>query len=340
MTELAPDAIHKARQRGIWFSILSIVIILCIILALRNLNIGKEEIDSILIRVSWPPLLLSCLAMSLAFFFMGVRWSALLPCKDKPPKIELTALICAGLLLNYAAPGPVGEFGAAWFAHKRYKLPFTDTLAAGVAARLIGLISACFIGTLVWLIFPLPTTEEYQTLIELMVFTTAAGGLILMALALRPRQFNSLLERFDTSTTGIKATILNMLRDITRSIEQLSAMGLPAFAKSAFWSLCAHSSVVTGIILAAIALNTSYSLEGLIFTYTITTAAAVLLFALPGSYLGWDALFFGLMVNTAAIPLSDAMAITIIIRLQQFFFMLLGGISLGWLLQTTEKPPA
>jgi hypothetical protein len=334
MNELNSEDIQSARRKGIWFVLLSIIIIFSLVIAMRNLDIGKNNIDNLLHRVSLLPLFLSLICMSLAFFFMGIRWSALLPVEKPPPKIELTALICAGLLLNYAAPGPVGEFGAAWFAHKRYKIPVMDALASGVTARLIGLILACFIGVLSWLFFSIPVDLKYKRLIDLSVLLASFGGIALVFLAVQPIKLKNIINLEGSSKwlSGPK----KMLQQLLQSIEHLSDRGSKAFLLSALWSICAHASVIVGIIFAAIALNTTYSIEGLIFTYAITTAAAVLLFALPGSYLGWDALFFGLMVTTCEIPVPDAMAIALIIRVQQFLFMALGGVSLGWLLRSTE----
>ena len=49
------------------------------------------------------------------------------------------------------------------------------------------------------------------------------------------------------------------------------------YVRAVLWST-GHSSVILGIVLAAVALNAPFS-QGLAFTYTMTTAAAVLLFA-------------------------------------------------------------
>ena len=77
---------------------------------------------------------------------------------------------------------------------------------------------------------------------------------------------------------------------------------------------------------------------GIIFTYAVTTAGAVLLFALPGSYIGWDALFLGLLLSTAQLTQTESFAIVGIVRLQQLSYMLLGGISLNWLMKPNPKP--
>ena len=86
-----------------------------------------------------------------------------------------------------------------------------------------------------------------------------------------------------------------------------------AYLKNIFWSLAAHFSVVLSILLIAMAMDADFSMTGLIFTYTITTAAAVLLFALPGSYIGWDALFSGLLITAAGFNPIDTAAIALVV---------------------------
>ena len=90
-----------------------------------------------------------------------------------------------------------------------------------------------------------------------------------------------------------------------------------------------------GIFVAIKAFDGNCDLVGLLFTYCITTAAAVLLFALPGSYVGWDALFFGLLVGAAQVGIETAAAVALTVRAQQLSYMLLGGISLSWLMRAS-----
>ena len=337
MTSLSKETIQSARKKGFWIVLLSILVICCAIFALGQLQILSIDINAIVKQMSWGPFLLSWIAMSCAFFFMGIRWSALLSCVPSPPKLELTALICAGLLLNYAAPGPVGELGAAWFAHRRYKISFGEALAAGVTARLIGLITACFLGAISWIFFSLPVEDKYLPMLKISVIASGFGGLALSWLAFFPVQFQSFVTTSTASSNRIWNKVRKMLEDIAHSVDQVSSLGPKAFLSCVLWSTCAHGSVILGIIFTAEALGSSYLLEGIIFTYALTTAAAVLLFALPGSYLGWDALFFGLLIGTAGVSTSNALTIAAIIRLQQFVFMLFGGISLSWLLRTTDQ---
>ena len=312
--------------------VITVLLLLSIIGALRSLPQTHEATQHILNHIDWFWLGLSCVSMSFAFICMAARWRALMPETLKPPLHELTGLICAGLLLNYAAPGPVGELGAAWFAHKRYPISLEDSLASGISARLLGLMTTAILGVVIWLLFELPVAEEHKPLIQSSALLIGCGEY--WSHSWRPSQCGG--RPFYKARRPLSARYapkpLKRRRPVTTALIQVLNHHPMRYARAVFWSTGAHTSVTFGIVLAAIALKTDYNLAGLAFTYTITTAAAVLLFAFPGSYLGWDALFLGLLITTAGINPPEAAAIALIVRLQQIVYMGLGGFSLdGWL---------
>ena len=340
MTQIDPERLDRARRKGIWISVLGILLVVGAGTALQRSGVGNfreiwEKADGGLLLASW-------LLVSLAFLFMALRWRSLMPRGHTPPAGELSALICAGLLLNYAAPGPLGEVGAAWFAHRRHKVPMADALASGVAARLVGLISAAIAGFFVWLLADLPVPEDFSPAVNTAAFIAALLGFGLAALVMMPNLWNRLYGALsaalprNTYTAPVIDRGGEALASLTDAISRVTRRGTGAYAWAVLWSLCAHGAVIGGILLAAESLAAPYSLSGVVFTYTVTTAGAVLLFALPGSYVGWDALFFGLMVSSAGIPVQESAAIAAIIRVQQLGYMLLGGLSLGWLLRMDD----
>jgi hypothetical protein len=75
----------------------------------------------------------------------------------------------------------------------------------------------------------------------------------------------------------------------------------------------------------------------MIFTYAATTAGVILMFALPGSQVGWDALFLGLLITTAGLSMPDALLITVVVRVQQLSVMVAGAVTLSWLLKNTAS---
>jgi len=264
-----------------------------------------------------------------------------MPCK--PPVLPLSGIVCAGLLLNYATPGPLGEFAAAYFASKRYPLSLSQALSSGVIARIVGLISAAMIGVFVWTFFPLNITPDlYLPLQFITIFCLFLGGGLLSLLLFSKQwlQFASWLQpQTETSQNRFhrfRNKLASALAQLCRDSSNLAASPTSSYTQALIWSVFSHSSVIIGIVFLAMAFQTPYSLAGIIFTYSITTAGAVLLFALPGSYIGWDALFLGLLLSSAEIEQSASIAIVGVVRLQQLGYMLLGGISLNWLLKKTH----
>ena len=149
------------------------------------------------------------------------------------------------------------------------------------------------------------------------------------------------ISNIDLDTFAINVKVIQKLQQtlhsFTTSITMVTQLGIKPFGKAIFWSICAHLIVILGIVIIASAISTPFNIGGIFFTYAITTAGAVLLFLLPGSYLGWDALFFGLLVGSAGIAPEYALVIVAVVRIQQLLFMILGGISLNWLLQNSTK---
>lgn len=330
------QTLHKHRNKGFIFLLLSI---LCIFVILYLL-------DSFKVVDVWTPIKdgdplfigLSTLSMSLAFWGMGCRWRALMPCH--PNSISISAIVCAGLLLNYAAPGPMGEFAAAYIASKRFPLTLSQALASGVIARLVGLISAALLGVLVWCLFPLHLEPELTLAIEITSIFTLILGAALLSLLLFSQYWLIVARKIQNvgSNESLLGKILTKLASALSSLctDAVNLKNEPqaSYLKALGWSLFSHSCVIVGIILLTYAFDSPFYLWGIVFTYCVTTAGAVLLFALPGSYLGWDALFLGLLLSTTPIQESHAIAIVAVVRIQQLGYMLLGGLSLHYLLNT------
>ena len=327
------ETLQHHKKKGIILLLLSIIVIIALFFLLDQFEIlnVRESLQAIPL----PYILLSTGAMSLAFLGMGFRWRALMPCK--PQVLPLSAIVCAGLLLNYAAPGPMGEFAAAYFASKRFPLSFSKALACGVIARLLGLLSASILGFLVWLIVPLDIPDDLEFTIQLTAIFSLILACGLLSLILFAQTWISIAQRFHSKTNPtsliqkIRNKITSAISTLCSDIAHISVDPKASYTKALFWSIFSHTCVITGILLLAYGLSPSF--WGIVFTYSVTTAGAVLLFALPGSYLGWDALFFALLLATGKIDQNHAIAIVGIVRIQQLSYMLLGGMSLHHLLK-------
>lgn len=332
--------IQKNKKRGYIVILVSAVLVIAIFIALDQSD--HAQLYETLISANPLYLVLSFLSMSLAFLGMGLRWRALMPCS--PPVLPLSGIVCAGLLLNYATPGPLGELAAAFFASKRYPLSLSQALASGVIARIVGLISAALIGACIWWTVPLSISPDLIIpiqLISLFCLGIGVGLLLLLSFSSYWSQLTDRLTAYTKNSIGWKQKLQKVLEAVFRLCQDASSLShtpQSSYLGAIGWSLFSHCSVILGIILLAISIQAKFSVIGIIFTYAITTAGAVLLFALPGSYIGWDALFLGLLLSTAELTQTESFAIVGIVRLQQLSYMLLGGISLNWLIKPSTKP--
>lgn len=337
---------RRGLRRGLW----SVAVFLAA-LCLAAFGVSQTEVGGQAIAQLWrqarPELLIPALVcMTLAFLFMGLRWRALMPPGTEATPGGLMAIVCAGLLLNYALPGPMGELGAAWLASRRYRLPLSNALASGVAARLVGLATAAVTAATVWAVADLPVPPEYRPMVGGAVIVIGCGGAVLAALTARPEPWKRLAHTLLRPIARGNGRWARRARDIMaafdRTADNLSEVvrSRPTAWLSAIgWSAASHGSVVTGVALAALAFGARPDPAGLLFTYATTTAGAVVLFLLPGSQLGWDAMFLGLLVNSAGIPATEATAIALLVRVHHLLVMLLGAISLTWLLRGHQTAP-
>jgi len=325
-----------ALRAGLISGVFGLVIIVLVTVAVGRSQINTETITAIFSRAHLLPMLLSLFIMSIAFLFLGLRWQALFPPPHKPSGVGLSVILCAGLLLNSALPGPVGEFGAAWFAHKRYRAPLGMTLAAGLGARIIGMIMAASAALVCWALADLPIPDGYETTIQATAILVGLLGAGLAAAVVLP----GLLARIATLTIGRfkkLSKVHALVTEVTDALTALRTYGISSFLRCVAWSAVAHCCVLLGILIAAWSLGASPSIPGLLFTYATTTAAVIVMFALPGSQVGWDAIFLTLLTTTAGLAMSDALAVAIVVRIQQLCIMVAGALALSWLARTNEE---
>lgn len=331
---------RSALRSGVLWVVGFATILTLVALAVAKSDFGAAHAADLLARASVPHLLAATAIMSFAFIFMSLRWRALLPAAQRPPVGGLTAIILAGLLLNYALPGPVGELGAAWFVSRRYPISIAEALTSGVTARVIGLATAALLGAFFWWLAPLDLPPGTSEAVGIAAVLIGGGGLALLVLTLRPdlwiRLATLIASRF--STDNSLGSGIHRVRDAVVSLANAAHTvlhdGRDKLLVAAWWSTLGHLTVTSGIATAIIGLDQPVEWLGLIFTYTTTTAGAVVLFAFPGSQLGWDAMFATLLTTAAHIPKTDAIAISLLVRMQQLAYMLVGAGVVAWLLRS------
>lgn len=342
----APDR-SRILRRGLLLAGLILASIALAALALSRSDLGAEAVADLLERARLGPIVASLVVMTSGMFFLGARWRSLIPGGRDLPIFGLSTLTTTGLLLNVALPGPAGELAVAVLVERRYGVPATAALAGGLSGRFVGLASAGVLAAAARLSTALPVPEDYSGLVEIASLLIFAASLFLAALAVRP----TLLATLATQTVGRlegpgrlgqwmakgHKAALAMARDLS------AVAGLPwtQWAWACCWSLGGHLCVITGIGLGAWGMGVSFDPAGLVFTYSAATAGIVALFAVPGGQLGWDAMFAAFLHVTAGVPQADAIAVAVLVRVQQTLLLLIGAASfgLGGLGQDGTPPP-
>ena len=344
MSSAPPLDLRRAIVRGLASSASGLLVVVAVLVLVSRSDLGTDSVGALWARAQVGPIVLASVLMSAAFLFMGLRWRALMPPGHRPPAAGLTLLLLAGLLLNYALPGPMGDLAASWFAHRRYKVPLADSLASGIVARLIGLITAAMLALGVWLFAAPPVPEGYERWVGAAAVLVGLGGVALAAAAAFPRPWAALSERVLERLAQhrrlerpARRAIIG-LGKLAEALAAVATRGWRAYLRAGLWALAGHLTVTTGIAWAAAAFGVRGDPAGLLFTYTLSTAGAVLMFAFPGSQLSWDAGFTALLVGACGLRLTDALAVATLVRLQQVVLQALGGAALTWLMATEGAP--
>ncbi|MEC8424678.1 MAG: lysylphosphatidylglycerol synthase transmembrane domain-containing protein, partial [Myxococcota bacterium] len=272
-----PQRARRAVRRGLVSAGLVVACLVLVLAGLTRTDIGAAAAGDLLVRIDPLFLLGAAGLMSLAFVAMALRWRALMPRGHHPPTAGLTAIILAGLLLNYAVPGPFGELGAAWFAHKRYGVPIGDSLASGVTARLVGLATAAFVAAGIWAVFELPVPEGYDAIVGAAAGVSGLGGLALAAMASRPLWWKSLARSLSARAPAIgpvpriAARLSVAISELADALAGVLQQGAQAWFRAVAWSMAGHAAVTSGIVVAVLGLGRAPDLPGLAFTYATTT---------------------------------------------------------------------
>ncbi|MEC7241271.1 MAG: lysylphosphatidylglycerol synthase domain-containing protein [Myxococcota bacterium] len=301
--------------------------------ALQPEEAPLDRVRDLLFGAEWTLLILGILAMSLGMIFVAIRWRCLLPDRDGIPPTGLTGMVCSGLLLNYAVPGPAGELASAYLVKKRYDKPATVALAASLHARFIGLGTAGVMAGLVSLFADLPIPPAHNDKIQIAVALIAVGALGVAVLS----AFPSILIRLSHLTAGAlgrrlpgrlgrASSLLHLgVCRLAEGLGEVGRLGFWPYAQAAMWACLAHLFVFLGIVLACQAMGISPYLPGILLSYCAATAAVVALIAFPGSQLGWDLLLVAFLKFTAGLSPVEAWAVVILVRVQQLLLLLVGA---------------
>ena len=329
--DLHSPKLQEHLHQSMRFAILSFGLIAAIIWILttqfsETIQINWHEINWILLIVGWGWMLVSMLAL-------GWRWKVLLP--QTPTSVSglfLGSSLAGGLLINYALPGPMGEVAAAWLWSQKSKGTLVEGLSTAAIARLFGLFTAATGSILLW---PWIQVEwEYANwLLNALLIGITLGGIFLWMIFTLPDAVAAVLQH---RISNPSSKILGLLLQFTTAFSNLQKQPKSLFFKAIFFSVLGHFAAFLGVYCSILALYPNSAILEIAFTYLVGTCCGALAFLFPGSQLPWDGIFAALLISTAQFDISIATQAVLLLRIEQLAMMLVGGISMVYLLQNID----
>jgi hypothetical protein len=340
---LALEGLRMGRvvPRGMLITVGWLLLFLLLSLALLRGMVDGDQVRALVRDARVFPLAGSFVMLFGGLVCMGLRWRALMPEPSQVGRAGMVGICASGQLLNMALPGPVGELVAAALVQRRYRVEAPVALAASIHARFVGVASAALITLVVWLTAPMPVPDSARPFMwgAVVMVSFWGGGLGVLAawpaLFLKPTALVRawLAPRRQRAVFGATDRVLSLGERFGEALSTMGRqLGRPHLV-AAGWNLLGVLSITVSAWVASWALGEPGNIAGILFTQSAVTAGAVVLFAMPGAQVGWDAAFATLLVTTVGLPLEHALAITVLVRLQQLVVVLLGALVLAALLR-------
>jgi hypothetical protein len=267
---------------------------------------------------------------------MALRWRALLPGGGRVGLLWLTGICAVGQLLNFSLPGPVGEVAAAGLVQRRHGIEAPVALAASLHARFVGVLSAAAFTVLIWFFGGLRVPDEARAFAVGAVALVAAWTAVMGSVAVFPNLVLAPCAALERRLAGSRGGRLSerlgravgLVRRFTAALSGLGRHPGRAHLRALGWNLAGLACISVGSWLVVRALGGSCGLLALVFAHSAVTVGAVMLVAVPGAHVGWDAAFAALLVGVVGLPLELALSVTLLVHLQQIAIMGLGGVAL------------
>ena len=270
------------------------------------------------------------LLLSMGLPTVAMRWKSLLAPEERERSnpFFMTALLMIGHLLNTAIPGPAGEAISGWMLHKKYDVDFGNSLSALLVSRILGLVSAFLIACTMFAFAPFIVDPEYVDKLVYVSILLGILGLSASSITLFPAYPKRLLNQIRTFG-GFQYTSIQRLFDfadrLLDSFIETAKRGLSAYLRAFSWCIAGHSMVALGIFYTVEALGYSVSWTAIFFTYSSSIIFSLVMFMFPGSTVGFDILFSGILHVTGNLPLEVAVLVASVVRFHQSLIAVIGG---------------
>lgn len=313
-------------------------IVLVVVAALVTMYTDQAaQVAELWQRVSVPGLCLAAAVMSAGPVCLAARWRSFFPAHVQAALAPLTLVLLVGTMLNYALPGPVGEFVGAALAGRRFGFPAEVAFAAGIHARFVGLGLSGIVALVLVESGAVALPEGAGPWIRTATLIIGGGVVVLAGLSAFPLRFQQVVDL----TLGRFGRLAGVHASASRFIAALKEIrhgGVGPHLRAAGWALAGHGCIIFGVWIAGLSLGQPPGWAGTVFTYAASTAGSIALFALPGAQLGWDAMFSSLLVATSGVGIAVALAVTLLVRLQQMLLIVVGALGLSALGMESEAP--
>ncbi|MFN7145320.1 MAG: lysylphosphatidylglycerol synthase domain-containing protein, partial [Myxococcota bacterium] len=245
-----PAPLRQLARRGLYGALGILATIGLVLLAAASTDLTGDAVQAIWARSDPRYFVLAVALMTTGLVFLALRWRAMMTHREGVTIVPLTSLFTIGTLLNYALPGPVGEFASAALAGRRFGIAPEMAFAAAIHARFIGLSVAGVAAGVAFLVTDLPVPEGVHRGMGVAVAAITVGALALGGLSAWPQGLRAIAG----ATVGRFRVLSGLHASVVRLADALGSVGRlgPArYAVGAFWALCGHACVVGGVAVAA-----------------------------------------------------------------------------------------
>ena len=324
-SELNNDAVRQTVYAGLRKASLWMLAVL-VFLGLLSYNLQHENWTVPLDTIDWPLLFVGWGFMVGTMWILGLRWRVLLS-DTTASRSFFGASLSAGLLINYALPGPMGEIMGGWLLKREDGTPIITGLTASTLARLIGLFTAAIGSVILWWWVDIELSIA-KTALQVLILGIGCGGLLLIALSVQAEKIAARVQDKDD---------YHPLTLVSRSLLQIRKLSIRQLGQAMLFSTLGHGTAFMGVWVSLIAIGGSPSPVDIAFVYLVGTCCGTVAFLFPGSQFTWDAIFIGLLMSAAGYDAGNATIATGILRVEQIVMMLFGAIPLFWILWRQER---
>jgi len=319
------EQVRQTISKGLRTGSLWIAGVLVFLLLLSH-NLTQESWTFSMENLNWSMLLLGWGCMVATMLILGLRWRILLK-NTTVSRLFFGATLSAGLLINYALPGPMGEIMGGWLLKREDNTPIVEGLTASTLARLIGLFTAAIGSVGLWWFVDVDI-PEVENMMRVLLVGIGFGAIVLIVLSV---QAEKIAKRFEDKEEH------HPLRLVGKALMQVQNLSATQLLWALFYSTIGHSMAFVGVWLSLLALGSSPSPIDIAFVYLVGTCCGTVAFLFPGSQFTWDAIFTGLLMSVAGYISGDALLAVGVLRIEQIAMMLFGAGPLLWILWKQER---